>query len=69
MSMKICMVAPYYAPHIGGVESHVHDMAKYMVDQGDHVTVLTSRYDKHLPRLERREGIIVRRIPTMIEAV
>jgi rhamnosyl/mannosyltransferase len=67
--MRIAMVAPYYAPHIGGVESHVHDMAKYMVDQGDDVTVLTSRYNKHLPRLERREGIIVRRVPTIIEAV
>jgi glycosyltransferase involved in cell wall biosynthesis len=67
--MKIAMVAPYYAPHVGGVESHVHDMAKYMVDQGDHVTVLTSRYDKHLPALERREGIIVRRVPTAIEAL
>ncbi len=63
------MVAPYYAPHVGGVESHVHDMAKYMVDQGDHVTVLTSRYDKHLPTLERREGIIVRRVPTVVEAL
>jgi glycosyltransferase involved in cell wall biosynthesis len=63
------MVAPYYAPHVGGVESHVHDMAKYMVDQGDDVTVLTSRYDKHLPALERREGIIVRRVPTVVEAL
>jgi glycosyltransferase involved in cell wall biosynthesis len=67
--MRIAMVAPYYAPHIGGVESHVHDMAKYMVEQGEEVTVLTSRYDKHLPRLERREGIVVRRVPIVFEAV
>jgi glycosyltransferase involved in cell wall biosynthesis len=67
--MKIAIVAPYYAPHIGGVESHVHDVAKYLVDQGDDVTVLTSRYDKHLPRFERREGIVVRRVVTPVEAL
>jgi glycosyltransferase involved in cell wall biosynthesis len=35
-----------------------------MVDQGDQVTILTSRFSKHLPGLERRQGIVVRRVPT-----
>lgn len=69
MSMRLCIVAPFYAPHIGGVESHVHDLAKYMVDQGDDVTILTSRYDRHLPALERREGVVVRRVPTIVSAL
>jgi len=69
VSLRLCIVAPFYAPHIGGVESHVHDLAKYMVDQGDDVTILTSRYDRHLPALERREGVVVRRVPTIFSAL
>lgn len=63
------MVAPYYPPHIGGVESHVHDLARYLVGQGDDVTILTSRYAKVLPALERREGVVVRRVATPVQAL
>ncbi len=66
--MRIAIVAPYYAPHVGGVESHVHDLARYMVEQGDEVTVLTSQFTKHLPALERRQGIVVKRVTTTFEA-
>jgi N-acetyllactosaminide 3-alpha-galactosyltransferase len=62
--MDLCIVAPYYAPHVGGVESHVHDLAHYMVEQGDRVTILTSRFSRHLPALERHGGVVVRRVPT-----
>ena len=62
--MRICIAAPYYAPHVGGVESHVHDLARYMVEQGDEVTVLTSRFSRLLPAHERRQGILVRRVQT-----
>ena len=63
------MVAPYYPPHIGGVESHVHDLARYLVGQGDKVTILTSRYARGLPVLERTEGVVVRRVVTPIQAL
>ena len=63
--MKLCLVSPYYAPHIGGVETHVQELAKYMVDRGEDVTVLTSRYSRHQPRIERREGVKVRRVSTL----
>ncbi len=66
--MRICLVAPYYAPHIGGVETAVQELAKFMVDRGEDVTVLTSRYSRHMPALERREGVVVKRVPTMFVA-
>ena len=62
----MCLVCPYYAPHVGGVESHVRDLARYLVRHGDTVTVLTSRFSRMLPALERREGVTVRRVPTLL---
>ena len=59
-------MSPYFAPHVGGVESHVRDLAKYLVEQGDSVTVLTSRFSRMLPALERRGGVVVRRVPTFL---
>jgi len=59
-------VSPFYAPHVGGVESHVRDLAKYLVDQGDAVTVLTSRFSRMLPSVEHRGGVVVRRVPTVV---
>ena len=64
--LRVCLVCPYYAPHVGGVESHVHDLARYLVKRGDTVTVLTSRFSRMLPALERREGVTVRRVPTLL---
>ncbi len=65
----MCIVSPYYAPHVGGVESHVRDLARYLVRQGDSVTVLTSRFSSMLPALERREGVVVRRMPTLLNVL
>ncbi len=39
-----------------------------MVEQGDQITILTSRFSRHLPALERRQGIVVRRVPTTFVA-
>jgi N-acetyllactosaminide 3-alpha-galactosyltransferase len=66
--MKVCMVSPYFAPHVGGVESHVRDLCNYLVDRGDEVTVLTSRFSRLLPRFERRGGVVIRRVPTIFNA-
>ncbi|MEE9151269.1 MAG: glycosyltransferase family 4 protein [Thermoplasmata archaeon] len=43
--MKIAQVAPYFYPHIGGVESHVLTLSERLVKNGNEVTVYTSNYD------------------------
>lgn len=54
--MRIVQVSPFFAPHAGGVESHVRGLAAELARRGHEVTVLTSRYDRSLPVEERSEG-------------
>ncbi len=60
--MKILQVAPYFPPHIGGVESHVYTMAKELIARGHVVQVVTSNYSLDLPEHEIIEGIDVVRL-------
>ena len=51
--MKITQVAPYFYPHIGGVESYVMDLSIELKKRGHEVTVVTAR----LPGLKEREKV------------
>ncbi len=62
--MRIVQVAPYFAPHAGGVESHVRAIAREFARQGHEVTVVTSRFERDLPEEERIDGFTVRRART-----
>ncbi len=59
--MRIVQVAPFFAPHAGGVESHVRALAREFAREGHEVTVVTARYDRALPAVEEREGYRVLR--------
>ncbi|UPW00322.1 glycosyltransferase family 4 protein [Halorussus gelatinilyticus] len=59
--MKILQVAPRYAPHTGGVETHVAEISRRLVALGHDVTVFTADAEADLPRRETREGVRVRR--------
>lgn len=51
--MRIVQVCPFFAPHVGGVESHVALVAAELARRGHELTVLTSRHDRGLPERER----------------
>lgn len=59
--MRIALVAPWFHPHVGGVESHVRALAAEFARRGHEVTVLTSNYAK-LPEREEMEGFTVERV-------
>ncbi|MCI4366364.1 MAG: glycosyltransferase, partial [Thermoplasmata archaeon] len=63
--MRILQVAPFYAPHRGGVESHVRALTGELVREGHEVEVLTSQHDRSLPREETIDGVRVRRAPAL----
>lgn len=64
--MKIIQVAPYFQPHIGGVESHVLEISIELIKRGHEVTVYTSHYDSKLPEFETIDDVPVRRVKTLV---
>jgi glycosyltransferase involved in cell wall biosynthesis len=61
----IAIATPRYAPEIGGVEKHVEELARGLVARGVPVEVLTCDPTGRLPRIERLDGVLVRRFPTL----
>jgi len=59
--MKVALVAPYFFPHIGGVESHVLALARELSRKGHEVQVFTSRH-ADLKEFDAVDGIPVRRV-------
>jgi len=64
--MKILTVLTYYRPHTSGLTIYAERLARAFVKRGHQVTVLTSQYDKDLPREEMLDGVRVVRLPVMM---
>jgi len=62
--MRIAQVAPWFHPHVGGVESHVRSLAAELARRGHEVTVLTSNYAR-LPEREEMDGFMVHRVKSI----
>jgi len=61
--MKILMVVPAFAPHIGGIETHVLQVCKHLSALGICCSVITPKMNRAWPDRERFEGIEVARYP------
>ncbi len=61
--MKICFVAELYPPNLGGVEFALSKIVEGLVAEGIEVTVITSRFDRRLPRREQKPGYTIIRVP------
>ena len=55
--MKILIELTYYRPHTSGLTIYAERLAKAFVQKGHQVTVLTSQYNKSLPREELLDGV------------
>lgn len=64
--MKILFALTYYRPHVSGLTIYVERLARAMASRGHEVTVLTSQYDKSLPKTEVRDGVRVMRAPVLL---
>lgn len=59
---RVLMVTPRYTPFVGGVESHVMQVAPRLAKAGVEVTVLTTDPVGSLPERERLDGVDIRRV-------
>jgi glycosyltransferase involved in cell wall biosynthesis len=60
--LRILMVTPAFLPELGGVERHVHEVARRLPQYGCDVTVLTTDPSGRLPEAAHGEGYAVRRV-------
>ncbi|OSO97476.1 glycosyl transferase family 1 [Halorubrum ezzemoulense DSM 17463] len=61
--MRILRVAPWIYPDTkGGGDYHVHAMSRDQAAMGHDVTVLTTREDESLPRIEETDGYTIVRV-------
>jgi glycosyltransferase involved in cell wall biosynthesis len=61
--MKILTVLTYYRPHTSGLTIYVERLVRTLVKRGHEVTVLTSQFEKDLPREEIVDGVRIVRVP------
>ncbi len=61
--MRILTVLTYYRPHTSGLTIYAERLARAFVRRGHQVTVMTTQYDKSLPREEMMDGVRVIRVP------
>lgn len=60
-AVRIAMVSSRYPPHLGGVETHVYEVARRIAADGVDVTVLTTDLTGELPVVEQDGPLTVRR--------
>ncbi|MCJ7550551.1 MAG: glycosyltransferase family 4 protein [Anaerolineae bacterium] len=63
--MNVLIVLTYYRPHTSGLTIYAERLAKGLATRGHSVTVLTSRYNRRLPREEEIDGVRVVRAPVL----
>ncbi|MBN1262550.1 MAG: glycosyltransferase family 4 protein [Anaerolineae bacterium] len=61
--MRVLIVLTYYRPHTSGLTIYAERLATGLAQAGHQVTVLTSRYARHLPVEEMIDGVRIVRAP------
>lgn len=64
--MRILTVLTYYRPHTSGLTIYAERLARAFTRRGHQVTVMTTQYDKSLPREEVMAGVRVVRVPVAL---
>jgi glycosyltransferase involved in cell wall biosynthesis len=64
--MKILTVLTYYRPHTSGLTIYAERLAHTFAKRGHDVTVMTTQYDKSLPREETMDGVKIIRVPVAV---
>lgn len=60
---QIVFLTRLFSPHVGGVETHVLQISKRLINSGYTVTVITEQFEEQLPLKEEKDHLQVIRIP------
>jgi glycosyltransferase involved in cell wall biosynthesis len=60
--LRVLMVTPVYAPHIGGVERCVQEVSRRLGRRGVDITVLTTDPKREAPPREQADGVTIIRV-------
>jgi len=60
--LRILIVTARYAPHVGGLETVVREVAAQLRQEGHTISLVTNRFPRTLPKYEEIENIPVRRL-------
>lgn len=61
--LRVLQVTAQFYPHMGGIETHVHEVGRRLAQSGVDVTVLTTNPDGSLARDDQHEGMRIQRVP------
>jgi len=59
----VLVVAPYYPPHVGGLERYVHEVTRRISDAGAWRVVVLTTGGSNVCTIEKEDGVTVRRVP------
>lgn len=62
--MNICMVSDLFDTPYGGVPKVIKQLSNKLIEKGNTVTIITSRY-KNKAREERKNGLVIYRLPSI----
>jgi glycosyltransferase involved in cell wall biosynthesis len=60
--LRVVLATPRYFPEMGGVETHVYQVARRLARMGVEITVLTTDTQGRYPTQEQSEGVTIRRV-------
>lgn len=61
--MNILLISSSYLPVLGGLQNVTHRLARFLIERGHAVHVITNRYPRNLPETETLDGISIWRYP------
>ncbi|MBA2288445.1 MAG: glycosyltransferase family 4 protein, partial [Ktedonobacteraceae bacterium] len=61
--LRVLMVATRSFPYTGGVETHIREVGRRLVNSGVKVTVLSTDVSRQLPPVEEVDGMLTYRVP------
>lgn len=65
-NMRVLIALTYFRPHISGLTIYVERLSRALAARGHQVTILTSQYDRALPRRECWHGVEIVRVPVVM---